>query len=57
MFFAAESRYWGSRDLHSMQMLQNRMVRGALSQKIRKMHDDKVTMTDVGRRLCLDTSR
>ncbi|CAK0895818.1 unnamed protein product, partial [Prorocentrum cordatum] len=54
MLPAAEARLWSAGDIKRLQVIQNRMVRGALAQRIRDMHEQQLTMSDLRLTLGLD---
>ena len=54
LLFGAEVRAWHREHVRMAQVLQNRMVLGALAQKKKEMSDGRVTMVDLRRKLRMD---
>ena len=54
LLFGAVVRAWHREHVHKAQVLQNRMVLGALAQKRKEMSKDRVTMVDLRRKLRMD---
>ena len=54
LLVGAEVRAWHREHVRMAQVLQNRMILGALAQKRREMSDGRVTMVDLRRKLRMD---
>ena len=54
LLFGAEVRAWHREHVRKAQVLQNRMVLGALAQKKKEMSEGRVTMVDLRRKLKID---